>query len=208
MTLNTPLTGSLFIVSAPSGAGKTTLVRYLLAREPAVHLSVSYTTRAPREGETHGVHYHFTTVDDFLARRDRGEFAESALVHQNYYATSRLWLEEQLQGGSDVLLEIDWQGALQVRKIFPQAVPIFILPPSLEVLEARLRGRGTDSEETIERRLKGAYTEMRQVDQFDYVIINNELPVAVDELCAIVRASRLRTPLVRLRQPARFLPEA
>ena len=204
--MTTPQSGSLFIVSAPSGAGKTTLVRGLLAHDKAVHLSVSFTTRAPRTGETNGVHYHFTSVEDFLARKEQGEFVESALVHGNYYATSRLWLEEQLQGGRDVLLEIDWQGAAQVRKVFPQAISVFILPPSQAELEKRLRGRGTDSAETIARRLDAACTEMRQVDQFDYVIINNELQVAIEELCTLVRAARLRTPVVRARKPACFLP--
>lgn len=204
----TPQSGSLFIVSAPSGAGKTTLVRGLLDRDSAVQLSVSFTTRAPRTGETNGVHYHFTSVEDFLARKERGEFVESALVHGNYYASSRLWLEEQLQNGRDVLLEIDWQGAAQVRKVFPQAISVFILPPSQAELEKRLRGRGTDSAETIAKRLDAACTEMRQVDQFDYVIINNELQVAIEELCAVVRAARLRTPVARARQPACFLPVA
>jgi len=204
--MSTLQTGSLFIVSAPSGAGKTTLVRGLLDSDSGVHLSISFTTRSPRAGETHGVHYHFTTEEDFLARRERGEFVESALVHGNYYATSRIWLEEQLQAGNDVLLEIDWQGAEQVRKVFPSAISIFIMPPSLEELEKRLVGRGTDSAETIARRLAAACTEMRQVDRFDYVIINKELQLAIDELGTLVRAARLRTPLVRARKPASFLP--
>ncbi|MBS1208308.1 MAG: guanylate kinase [Proteobacteria bacterium] len=196
--------GSLFIVAAPSGAGKTTLVRGLLARDSAVQLSVSFTTRAPREGEVNGVAYHFTTLEDFHARRGRGEFLESAEVHGNFYATSRLWLQEQMRAGRDVLLEIDWQGAAQVRKIFPQTVSIFVLPPSLEALESRLHGRGTDSAEVIARRLAAAHDEIRQVDQFDYAIINNDLQVALDELCSIVRAARLRTPLVRQRNPEIF----
>ncbi|WP_018610674.1 guanylate kinase [Uliginosibacterium gangwonense] len=200
------MSGSLFIVAAPSGAGKTTLVKGLLARDPGVRLSVSYTTRAPREGEVNGVAYHFTTPEDFLARRDRGEFIEWALVHGNYYASSRLWLEEQMQAGQDVLLEIDWQGAAQVRKIFPDAVGIYIMPPSFEALEQRLRGRGTDSEEVIKKRLAAACDEMRQVDQFGYVIINKDLQRALDDLCATVQAARLRTPLVRRRNPEVFLP--
>ncbi|MBK9217432.1 MAG: guanylate kinase [Uliginosibacterium sp.] len=198
--------GSLFIVSAPSGAGKTTLVRGLLARDPRVRLSVSYTTRAPREGETDGVAYHFTTVSDFMARRDENEFLEWAEVHGNYYASSRLWLEMQLAAGQDVLLEIDWQGAEQVRRFFPDAVSIFILPPSFATLEQRLRGRGTDSEAIIQKRVAAAHHEMRQVDQFAYVIINNDLQVALEELCAIVCAARLRTALVRQRNPEVFLP--
>lgn len=198
--------GSLFIVSAPSGAGKTTLVRGLLARDPRVRLSVSYTTRTPREGETDGVAYHFTTVSDFMARRDENEFLEWAEVHGNYYASSRLWLEMQLAAGQDVLLEIDWQGAEQVRRFFPDAVSIFILPPSFATLEQRLRGRGTDSEAIIQKRVAAAHHEMRQVDQFAYVIINNDLQVALEELCAIVCAARLRTALVRQRNPEVFLP--
>ena len=200
------MSGCLFIVAAPSGAGKTTLVRALLSRDAAVRLSVSYTTRTPREGEVNGVAYHFTSVADFLARRDHGEFLEWAEVHGNYYASSRRWLEEQLAQGHDVLLEIDCQGAAQVRGIFPDAVSIFIQPPSFEVLEKRLRGRGTDSEEVIAQRLAAAVDEMRQVDHFDYVIINNDLQVALDELSCVVRAARLRTALVRARNPLSFLP--
>lgn len=202
------MSGSLFIVAAPSGAGKTTLVRGLLEREAGVRLSVSYTTRAPRDGEQNGVAYHFTTPEDFIARRDRGEFLEWALVHGNYYASSRLWLEEQMRQGQDVLLEIDCQGAAQVRKVFPDAVDIFIMPPSFQVLEQRLRGRGTDSDEVINKRLAAACDEMRQVDHFGYVIINNDLQLAIDEMRAIVRTARLRTPLVRQRNPDVFLPSA
>lgn len=196
--------GSLFIVSAPSGAGKTTLVRALLAQDAGVRLSVSYTTRAPRAGEVDGVAYHFTSEADFLARRDRGEFLEWALVHGNYYATSQLWLDAQMRAGQDVLLEIDWQGAAQVRQTFPDAVSVFVLAPSVEVLEARLRGRGTDSEAVIAARLAAAGAEMQQVDQFDYVIINNDLQNALADLQSVVRAARLRTPLVRRRCPQSF----
>lgn len=198
------MSGSLFIVSAPSGAGKTTLVRGLLERDPGVRLSVSYTTRAPRAGEEEGVAYHFTDTPDFLARRDRGEFIEWAEVHGNYYASSRLWLEEQMKAGQDVLLEIDWQGAAQVRKIFPDAIGIFVMPPSFEALEERLRKRGTDSNEVIQRRVAAALEEMQQVDQFAYVIINNDLQLALEELCAIVRVARLRTLIIRQRNPKLF----
>lgn len=196
--------GSLFIVSAPSGAGKTTLVRALLAQDAGVRLSVSYTTRAPRAGEVDGVAYHFTSEADFLSRRDRGEFLEWALVHGNYYATSKLWLDAQMRAGQDVLLEIDWQGAAQVRQAFPDAVSVFVLAPSVAVLEARLRGRGTDSEAVIAARLAAAGAEMQQVDQFDYVIINNDLQNALTDLQSVVRAARLRTPLVRQRCPLSF----
>src|SRR4051794_4756966 len=130
--------GSLFMVVAPSGAGKSTLVNALLAQEPAIKLSISYTTRAPRPAEQNGREYHFTSVEDFLARRKTNEFLESAEVHGNYYGTSRVWIQEQMQAGTDVLLEIDWQGAQQVKRQFPHAVGIFILPPSISALEERL----------------------------------------------------------------------
>lgn len=184
--------GTLTIVTAPSGAGKTTLVRGLLARDPLVKLSVSYTTRAPRPGEEDGREYYFVDVATFRELRDRGEFLEWAEVHGNYYATSRVWLREQITAGHDILLEIDWQGAQQVRKAFTDAVGVFVLPPSLDVLEQRLRGRGTDSDDVISRRLLAARSEMRHVGEFDYVILNNELREAIDDLVAVVRASRLR----------------
>jgi guanylate kinase len=184
--------GTLTIVTAPSGAGKTTLVRGLLERDPLVRLSVSYTTRAPRPGEEDGREYHFVDVATFRELRDRGEFLEWAEVHGNYYASSRVWLREQITAGHDILLEIDWQGAQQVRKAFTDAVGVFVLPPSLDVLEQRLRGRGTDSDDVISRRLLAARSEMRHVGEFDYVILNNELREAIDDLVAVVRASRLR----------------
>ena len=196
--------GTLFIVTAPSGAGKTTLVSGLLARDPLVTLSVSYATRAPRAGEVHGTHYHFVDVPTFRSLRDKGEFLEWAEVHSNYYGTSRAWLETQIAAGHDILLEIDWQGAQQVRKVFPKAVGVFILPPSLEELERRLRGRGTDAEEVIARRVLGARGEMRHVAEFDYVIINEDLPTALEDLVAVVRASRLRYANQEARKPEFF----
>lgn len=196
--------GTLFIVTAPSGAGKTTLVSGLLERDPQVRLSVSYTTRAPRAGEVNGQHYHFIDVPGFRALRDKGEFLEWAEVHNNYYGTSKRWLEEQTRAGRDILLEIDWQGAQQVRKVFPKAVGVFILPPSVEELERRLRGRGTDSEDVIARRVLAARGEMRHVAEFDYVIINENLPAAIEDLVAVVRASRLRYANQEARQPAFF----
>lgn len=196
--------GTLFIVTAPSGAGKTTLVSGLLERDPQVRLSVSYTTRAPRAGEVNGQHYHFIDVPGFRALRDKGEFLEWAEVHNNYYGTSKRWLEEQTRAGRDILLEIDWQGAQQVRKVFPKAVGVFILPPSVEELERRLRGRGTDSEDVIARRVLAARGEMRHVAEFDYVIINEDLPAALEDLVAVVRASRLRYANQEARQPAFF----
>lgn len=196
--------GTLIIITAPSGAGKTTLVRGLLTRDPRVQLSVSYTTRSPRSGEEHGRDYHFVDVDTFRRLRDQGEFLEWAEVHGNYYATSRVWIREQMADGRDIVLEIDWQGAQQVRKAFHDAVGVFILPPSFEVLETRLRGRGTDSDEVIARRLLAARSEMRHVGEFEHAIINNQLDEAVDDLVAVVRAARLRYANQRARYAAYF----
>ncbi|KAI5915979.1 MAG: guanylate kinase [Proteobacteria bacterium] len=196
--------GTLFVVTAPSGAGKTTLVRGLLQRDARVQLSVSFTTRAPRAGEQNGREYHFVDLATFRALRDRGEFLEWAEVHGNYYATSKVWLKEQVAAGRDTLLEIDWQGAQQVRKAFPDAVGVFILPPSLDELEKRLRGRNTDSDDVISRRLLAARGEMRHVAEFDYVIINNELQEALEDLVAVVRAARLRYAPQHLRHPQYF----
>jgi len=192
------MTGTLLIVTAPSGAGKTTLVRLLLEREPKVQLSVSCTTRKPREGEVDGRDYRFIDAASFRAMRERGEFLESAEVHGNYYGTSRVWLEERMKAGHDVLLEIDWQGARQVRGAFPGAVGIFVMPPSLAELERRLRFRGKDSEDVIQHRLANAVDEMRHVAEFDYVIINNELNLALEDLVVAVRASRLRYAAQRM----------
>jgi guanylate kinase len=196
--------GTLFIVAAPSGAGKTTLVGRLLADDPQVQHSISFTTRAPRSGEQSGREYHFIDVQQFLAMRERGEFAEWAEVHDNFYGTSRLWLEQRMKEGCDMMLEIDWQGAQQMRRQFPEAVGIFILPPSVAELENRLRRRGADSEDVIARRVAGALGEMRHVGEFDFVIINNDLDVALDELKAAVRASRLRFSRQRARHPDVF----
>jgi len=194
-----PLPGNLFVVAAPSGGGKTSLTRALLEREPGIRLSVSYTTRAPRPGEADGVDYRFVTQERFQALKAAGEFLEHAHVHGNWYATSGTWLKQQIDSGQDVLLEIDWQGAAQVRKLVPGSVHVFILPPSLASLEERLRRRGQDDEPTIARRLNAAREEMRHCDQFDYVIINQDFASAVDDLSAIVRASRLRGAHQRVR---------
>ncbi len=193
--------GALFIVAAPSGAGKTSLVRALAADDPAVRLSVSYTTRPPRPGEHDGEHYHFVTRERFQAMVAADAFLEWAEVHGNCYGTGREWVETQLAAGCDVILEIDWQGAQQVRGRFAGTVGIFVLPPSLAVLEARLRGRGTDSEAVIARRLANAREELRHVDEFDYVIVNDRFDAALADLKAIVRAQRC----ARRRQRVRFL---
>ena len=192
------------MVAAPSGAGKTTLVRLLLEQEPAVHLSISYTTRAPRPGEQNGREYHFVEEAEFRAMIDRQEFIEWAEVHGNFYGTSKKWIADHLQAGNDVLLEIDWQGAQQVRSLFPAAIGVFILPPSMEELTRRLVGRCTDSDEVIARRLAAAQAEMRHVVEFDYVIINDQLELALNDLRAVVRASRLSLGAQRARHEALF----
>lgn len=191
MTEAKQYSGRLFLVTAPSGAGKSSLVNALLKMEPDIKLSISHTTRAPRPGEENGREYHFVTVEEFEAMKDRGDFLESALVHGNYYGTSRVWIEEQMKIGNDVLLEIDWQGARQVRERFAGTVGIFILPPSIEALEWRLHHRGTDSEQTITRRLLGAGAEMAHAPEFEYVIINEDFDVALSQMRAVVIASRL-----------------
>jgi guanylate kinase len=188
------MSGCLFIVSAPSGAGKTSLVSALLAADPSVKKAVSYTTRAPRPGEQNGRHYHFVGQDDFERMRARGDLLESALVHGNHYGTSRQTVERECAAGSDVLLEIDWQGAAQIRKLQPDAVAIFVLPPSLEVLEERLRGRGQDSAAVIAGRLAAARGEISHAGEFDYVIINDDFERAAQDLISIIRAERLRLP--------------
>lgn len=184
--------GNLYIVAAPSGAGKTSLVRALLAADSDVGLSISCTTRKPRPGELHGREYHFVTVSEFEAMRERGEFLESAEVHGNLYGTSRERVAARLAAGEDILLEIDWQGAAQVRRVMPEAIGVFVLPPSLAVLEERLRSRASDSDEVIARRLSAARDEIAHLAEFDYVIINDEFERAVRDLVSIVRAVRLR----------------
>ena len=183
--------GRLFMVTAPSGAGKSSLVNALLAADPAIMLSISHTTRDPRPGEVNGREYHFVSVAEFEERKAHGEFLESALVHGNYYGTSRVWIEEQMAAGRDVLLEIDWQGARQVREKIADIVGIFILPPSIESLNARLHKRGTDSEAVITRRLMGAGAEIAHAPEVEFVIINDSFETALSQLKAIVTASRL-----------------
>jgi guanylate kinase len=185
------MAGDLFVVVAPSGAGKTSLVNRLLEAEPGIRLSVSHTTRAPREGEVDGREYHFVTRAAFEAMIAAGDFLEHADVYGNYYGTSRRWIEQELEGEHDVLLEIDWQGALQVRKLFPRMVGIFILPPSLAELRRRLTDRGKDSPAVIERRMASAREEISHVLEFEYIIVNEQFDVALADLQAVVRAARL-----------------
>jgi guanylate kinase len=187
------VTGNIFIICAPSGAGKTSLVAELLRREPSVRLSVSHTTRAPRPGEQNGRDYHFVSRPVFEAMIEGGEFLESAEVHGNLYGTSQGWIDRQRAGDVDIVLEIDWQGAQQVRQLIADALGVFILPPSLDALRRRLKDRRQDSTEVIERRLRAASGEIAHLAEFDYVIINNDFDVAVEDLVSIVRAARLRT---------------
>ncbi len=196
--------GTLFVVSAPSGAGKTTLVHQLITNDPQVRLSISYTTRAPRPGEIDGVHYHFVTREQFQSLIDQGAFLEWAEVHGNAYGTNRAWVESELAAGRDVLLEIDWQGARQVKAVFPELVTIFILPPSFAELEARLRRRGTDSEAVIAQRLANARQELSHVGEFDYAIINDRIENATAHLQAVVAAERCRTVRQKVHHPALF----
>jgi guanylate kinase len=194
MTITTRAPGAsgvLFVVAAPSGGGKSSMVNALLEREPGIRLSVSYTTRPPRPGESEGNHYHFVDAPTFLVLKERGEFLEHAFVHGNWYATSATWLKAQVAAGQDVLLEIDWQGAAQVRRLIPDSVHIFILPPSIEALKERLEKRAQDPPEVILERLAAAREEMRHCGEFDYVIMNQDFARAVDDLSAIVRAARL-----------------
>lgn len=190
------MTGHLFIISAPSGAGKTSLVSALLKLNPNIQLSISYTTRSPRPGEIDGVNYQFVTRERFLQMAQNGDFLESAEVYGNLYGTSQRWLAQKIHEGCDILLEIDWQGASQVRKHFPDCTSIFILPPSLPALEARLKGRNQDSPEIIQRRLMAAQEDISHVAEFDYVIINDNLEVALQQLNSVIIA----TTLLRERQ--------
>jgi len=184
--------GTLYIVAAPSGAGKSSIVNAVLARDPNIALSISFTSRQPRPGERHAEHYHFVSAAEFEAMVDAGDFFEHALVHGDWKGTARQSVEPQLAAGKDVLLEIDWQGARQVRNKVPDAVSVFILPPSRPALEQRMRNRGQDSEEVIGQRLAAAREEMSHYIEFDYVIVNEHFETAVSEMCAIFVASRLR----------------
>ncbi|HGM5583536.1 TPA: guanylate kinase [Pseudomonas putida] len=183
--------GTLYIVSAPSGAGKTSLVSALTTQDQQIRVSVSHTTRAMRPGEAHGVNYHFVVHEEFKALIAQGDFLEHAEVFGNYYGTSRSALQETLDQGFDLILEIDWQGAQQVRKLMPEALSIFILPPSQEALRQRLDGRGQDSEEIIAGRMKEAVSEMVHYNEFDYVIVNDDFEDALEDLKSVFRSNRL-----------------
>ena len=187
------MTGQLFIVSAPSGAGKTSLVQALLKGTPGIGVSVSHTTRAIRSGEVHGRDYFFVDQARFAAMIERGEFLESALVFGNYYGTSRGAVSAALAAGQDLVLEIDWQGARHIRELFPTAVSVFIMPPSIEELQRRLERRGEDREETIARRMEAAREEMSHFNEYQYLVVNDDFARAQADLAAIVRAARLAT---------------
>jgi guanylate kinase len=182
--------GRLFVITAPSGAGKTSLIDAVMKADPSLKISVSYTTRAPRPGEKDGVDYHFVGDAEFLAMRDRGEFLESAEVHGNRYGTSKKVILDALARGEDLILEIDWQGAQQVRRLYPDAVGVFILPPSIEELERRLRGRAQDSEAVIRRRVENAREEISHQSEFKYTIINKDFETARQSLAEIIRNER------------------
>ncbi len=182
---------SVFIISAPSGSGKSTLVHHLMQSVPNLTFSISYTTRQPRGAEENGVDYVFISREEFLGRMDSGEFLEHAEVHGNFYGTHRSTFEQAVHQGRDLVLDIDVQGARQLKVAIPEAITIFVLPPSREVLEQRLRARSQDSEEVIQRRLKDATEEVRNYTQYDYVLINREIEEAAARLASVVRAERL-----------------
>ena len=186
------MSGLLFVVTAPSGAGKSSLIDALLKEDPRLRLSVSYTTRAPRPGEVNGREYHFVDKKSFLAMLERSEFLESAEVHGNHYGTSQAVIREALARGQDLVLEIDWQGAQQVRRLYPACVGVFILPPSVAELERRMRARGQDTDEVIRRRMSSAEEEISHSPEFNYAIINKDFDEAKRDLQAIIRVERLK----------------
>jgi guanylate kinase len=203
MTPN-PSQGVLYIISAPSGAGKTSLVKALLKADPAIRLSVSYTTRAPRPGETDGRDYHFVDHQQFDRMLAEGEFLEHAEVYGNFYGTSKGSIARDLGAGRDILLEIDWQGAAQVKRHFPESASVFILPPSFNALRSRLTGRGQDSDEVIVRRLAAAAHDVAHADAFDYIIVNDDFDHALQDLVAITRSIRLEAARQLKRHAALF----
>jgi guanylate kinase len=196
--------GTLFIVTAPSGAGKTSLVKALIEREQLLRVSVSHTTRAKRPGEEDGVNYHFVDEAAFTEMLRTGSFFESAQVYGNHYGTSQLWVNQQLDAGLDVILEIDWQGAVQVRNLDPKACSIFILPPSLKTLKIRLLNRAQDDAETIEKRMSEAVAEISHVAEANFVVINDDFDTALEDLCAIIRSCRLTMKYQETNQAALF----
>jgi guanylate kinase len=193
------MTGTLFIICAPSGAGKTSLAKELLKADPQIKLSVSYTTRKPRPGEVDGREYHFVSERKFGQMLEQDEFLESALVHGNHYGTSKRWISTQRAAGNDILLEIDWQGAAQICRLFPEAIGIFILPPSFDALLSRLNKRAQDAPDVIARRLAAAREEIGHVGEFKYVIINDDFDQAAQDLISIVRVRRLLTRIQLVR---------
>jgi guanylate kinase len=201
------MTGLLFVVTAPSGAGKTSLIEALLREDPQLRLSVSYTTRAPRAGEREGREYHFVDEAAFLAMLERGEFLECAEVHGHRYGTAQRAVRALLEDGADVVLEIDWQGAQQVRRLVPGCIGIFILPPSIAELERRMRARAQDSDPVIARRLAGAREELSHAVEFEYAIINADFDAARQDLAAVVNAERLRVARQLERHPGLFRPK-
>ena len=201
------MTGLLFVITAPSGAGKSSLIKGLLAAERGVALSVSYTTRPPRAGELDGREYHFVGLGAFEAMLERGEFLESAQVHGHRYGTSQQVIEKARATGLDLVLEIDWQGAEQVRRLYPESIGVFILPPSMRELERRLRVRAQDADAVIRRRLENAEEEMQHAVEFKYAIINNNFDDALLDLRAVVRAERLAVARQLARHPEVFKPE-
>ena len=198
------ITGNLFIITAASGAGKTSLIKALLAKDEHLKLSISHTTRKPRSSEVNGVDYYFVDDATFLRMLGEAQFLESAEVHEARYGTSQSAVEASLKDGFDLILEIDWQGATQVRSLFPNAISIFVLPPSIAALEQRLNGRGQDSAEVIAKRVAAARTEMRHVGEFDYVTINDDFDIALEDISAIIRAQRL-TETIQLERYASLI---
>ena len=186
-------TGTLFTVSAPSGAGKTSLVNALIKSTEGIQVSISHTTRAMRPGEQNGVDYHFTSRETFTAMLDASAFLEHAEVFGNFYGTSRDWVNNRLQQGRDVILEIDWQGAAEVRRLMPETVGVFILPPSMETLKERLNKRGQDDDETIARRVAEAKAEIQHYGEADYLIVNRDFDLALEQLRSVILSQCLKT---------------
>jgi guanylate kinase len=194
--------GSMLMIVAPSGAGKSSLVDALLQADSGLTLSLSSTTRSPRSGEVDGKNYRFVTKEEFTCEKDQGHFLEWAEVHGHFYGTSKPWIDSQMQAGSDVVLEIDWQGAQQIRKLIPSAQWIFIFPPSIQALEERLRKRGQDDEATIQRRLAAAHLELLHAHEADYIVVNDSFDQALVDLKHILASSRLRSGPAMARNPA------